>query len=100
MLLHLYVLTHIVEIFEVQQRRRQPDARRRLVTRVCLNWACSTDGVYFAEKDSESSTVYTSLANYRYSKTRDKTQVQYMGGAFGSLPILSEFNFTANAKEE
>jgi len=101
MLLHPYVLTHIVEIFEAcnsaaGSQMLVVDCNPSLLEPGLLR----RDGVYFAEKDSESSTVYTSLANYRYSKTRDKTQVQYMGGAFGSLPILSEFNFTANAKEE
>jgi hypothetical protein len=51
------------------------------------------DGVYFAEKNSESATVYYSLANYKYSRSKDKTSAQYMTGAFGALPLLSEFNF-------
>lgn len=101
MLLHPHVLTHIVEIFEAcntatGSQMLVVDCNPSLLEPGLLR----RDGVYFAEKDSESSTVYTSLADYRYSKARDKTQVQYMGGAFGSLPILSEFNFTANAKEE
>jgi hypothetical protein len=51
------------------------------------------DGVYFAEKDTESSTVYFSLAQFKYSKRRDLTYNQYLNGAFGSLPLLSEFSF-------
>ncbi len=94
MLLHPYVLAHIVEIFEASNTGYgsqmlaidcnpsllQPGLMRR-------------DGIYFAEKNSESATVYYSLADFKYSKNRDKTQAQYMNGAFGSLPILSEFYF-------
>ena len=94
MLLHPNVLSHIVEIFEegntgygsqmlavdCNPSLLQPGLMRR-------------DGIYFAEKDSESATVYYSLANFKYSKNRDKTEMQYMNGAFGSLPILSEFYF-------
>ncbi len=94
MLLHPYVLAHIVEIFEAgntgygsqmlaidcNPSLLQPGLMRR-------------DGIYFAEKNSESATVYYSLADFKYSKNRDKTQAQYMNGAFGSLPILSEFYF-------
>ncbi|MDD4572713.1 MAG: AAA family ATPase [Sphaerochaeta sp.] len=94
MLLHPNVLKHIVEIFEegnagygsqmlvvdCNPSLLQPGLMRR-------------DGIYFAEKDSESATVYYSLANFKYSKNKDKTEMQYMNGAFGSLPILSEFYF-------
>ena len=94
MLLHPYVLAHIVEIFEASNTGYgsqmlaidcnpsllQPGLMRR-------------DGIYFAEKNSESATVYYSLADFKYSKNRDKTQAQYMNGAFGSLPILSQFYF-------
>ncbi|MGB4405997.1 MAG: AAA family ATPase [Sphaerochaeta sp.] len=94
MLLHPYVLAHIVEIFEESNTGYgsqmlaidcnpsllQPGLMRR-------------DGIYFAEKNSESATVFFSLADFKYSKNRDKTQAQYLNGAFGSLPILSEFCF-------
>ncbi len=101
MLLHPYVLTHIVEIFEACNSETGSqmlvvDCNPSLLEPGLLR----RDGVYFAEKDSDSATIYTSLANFRYSKARDRTQVQYMAGAFGSLPILSEFNFTPSAKEE
>ncbi len=58
------------------------------------------DGVYFAEKNSESATVYFSLANFKYSRAKDKTQNQYMNGAFGALPILSEFCFIDANKDK
>lgn len=94
MLLHPQVLAHIVEIFEASNTGYgsqmlvvdcnpsllQPGLMRR-------------DGIYFAEKNSESATVYFSLANFKYSKNRDRTQSQYFNGAFGSLPLLTEFCF-------
>ncbi len=94
MLLHPYVLAHIVEIFEASNtgygsQMLAVDCNPSLLQPGLMR----RDGIYFAEKNSESATVYYSLANYKYSKNRDKTQSQYMNGAFGSLPILSEFYF-------
>ena len=94
MLLHPYVLAHIVEIFEASNtgygsQMLAVDCNPSLLQPGLMR----RDGIYFAEKNSESATVYFSLANFKYSKNRDKTQAQYMNGAFGSLPILSEFCF-------
>ncbi len=94
MLLHPYVLAHIVEIFEASNtgygsQMLAVDCNPSLLQPGLMR----RDGIYFAEKNSESATVYYSLANFKYSKNRDKTQAQYMNGAFGSLPILSEFYF-------
>lgn len=94
MLLHPYVLSHIVEIFEASNtgygsQMLAVDCNPSLLQPGLMR----RDGVYFAEKNSESATVYYSLADFKYSKNRDKTQAQYMNGAFGSLPILSEFCF-------
>jgi hypothetical protein len=94
MLLHPYVLAHIVEIFEESNtgygsQMLAVDCNPSLLQPGLMR----RDGIYFAEKNSESATVYFSLADFKYSKNRDKTQAQYMNGAFGSLPILSEFCF-------
>lgn len=94
MLLHPYVLSHIVEIFEASNtgygsQMLAVDCNPSLLQPGLMR----RDGVYFAEKNSESATIYYSLADFKYSKNRDKTQAQYMNGAFGSLPILSEFCF-------
>ncbi|MBI9095052.1 MAG: ATP-binding protein [Sphaerochaeta sp.] len=94
MLLHPYVLAHIVEIFEKSNtgygsQMLAVDCNPSLLQPGLMR----RDGIYFAEKNSESATVYFSLADFKYSKNRDKTQAQYMNGAFGSLPILSEFCF-------
>ncbi len=102
MLLHPNVLCHIVEVFEASNegfgsQMMVVDCNPSLLKPGLLR----RDGVYFAEKNSESATVYFSLANFKYSKSKDKTQSQYMNGAFGALPILSEFCFVdTNAAKE
>lgn len=50
------------------------------------------DGIYFAEKDSQGSTVYYPLSNFRIG-ANGKTRAMYESGAFGALPITSEFRF-------
>ncbi|HKL60575.1 MAG TPA: AAA family ATPase [Sphaerochaeta sp.] len=101
MLLHPNVLAHIVEIFEESNtgygsQMLAVDCNPSLLQPGLMR----RDGIYFAEKNSESATVYYSLANFKYSKNRDKTQAQYMNGAFGSLPILSEFCFVDDTTDK
>jgi AAA15 family ATPase/GTPase len=101
MLLHPNVLCHIVEIFEASNNGCNSqmlvvDCNPSLLRPGLLR----RDGVYFAEKNSESATVYFSLANFKYSRSKDKTQSQYMNGAFGALPILSEFCFIDANKDK
>ncbi len=101
MLLHPYVLAHVVEIFESCNRgfgsqMLVVDCNPSLLKKGLLR----RDGIYFASKDSESATVYFSLANYKYSRSNDKTQAQYMAGAFGALPLLSEFSFADASDKE
>ena len=101
MLLHPDVLCHVVEIFESSNigygsQMLVVDCNPSLLKPGLLR----RDGVFFAEKNSESATVYFSLANFKFSKSKDRTQTQYLSGAFGSLPILSEFCFVdAGTKE-
>jgi len=101
MLLHPHVLAHIVEIFEESNtgygsQMLAVDCNPSLLRPGLMR----RDGIYFAEKNSESATVYYSLANFKYSKNRDKTEAQYLNGAFGSLPILSEFCFVDENTDE
>lgn len=101
MLLHPYVLAHIVEIFEGCNRgfgsqMLVVDCNPSLLKPGLMR----RDGVYFAQKGADSSTVYFSLADYKYSRSKDKTQSQYMAGAFGALPLLSEFTFVDAADKE
>jgi AAA15 family ATPase/GTPase len=101
MLLHPNVLAHLVEIFESSNtgygsQMLAVDCNPSLLRPGLMR----RDGIYFAEKDSESATVYFSLANFKYSRSKDKTQAQYMNGAFGALPILSEFCFVDGHKDK
>jgi AAA15 family ATPase/GTPase len=102
MLLHPNVLKHIIEIFEscndkTGSQLLAVDCNPSLLRPGLMR----RDGIYFAEKNDKSETVYFSLAQFRYSKSRDLTSEQYMNGAFGSLPLLSDFYFAdANQKED
>lgn len=50
------------------------------------------DGIYFAEKDSVGSTIYYPLSDFKFGASA-KTRAMYESGAFGALPITSEFRF-------
>jgi AAA15 family ATPase/GTPase len=94
MLLHPDVLKHIIEIFEACNDKTGSqllavDCNPSLLRPGLMR----RDGIYFAEKNEKSETVYFSLAQFRYSRSRDLTSEQYMNGAFGSLPLLSDFYF-------
>ena len=57
------------------------------------------DGIWFAQKDHESSTTYFSLADFKVSRGKALTREKYLQGAFGALPITSEFYFVDDEKE-
>ena len=105
-LLHPDVLCHIVEIFENCDKESQMlvvDCNPSLLRDGLLR----RDAIWFAQKDSESSTEYFSLSDFKGARSRIPTSQRYMQGAFGSLPILSEFYFVhdgtpvqASANEE
>ncbi len=101
MLLHPNVLKHIIEIFEecndkTGSQLLAVDCNPSLLIPGLLR----RDGVYFAQKNEKSETVYYSLADFRYSRSRDLTSNQYMQGAFGALPLLSDFYFVDDKKED
>ena len=50
------------------------------------------DAIYFAEKDSEGSTIYYPLSDFRIG-ANGRAKAMYESGAFGALPITSEFRF-------
>lgn len=94
MLLHPNVLKHIIEIFEscndkTGSQMLAVDCNPSLLRPGLMR----RDGVYFAEKNEKSETVYYSLAQFKYSRSRDLTSEQYINGAFGALPLLSDFYF-------
>ena len=57
------------------------------------------DAIWFAEKGEESSTVYTSLADYKGMKAKQGIYEGYLQGVFGALPIESDFYFQNKTKE-
>ncbi len=98
MLLHPDVLCHLVEIFESCNKESQMlvvDCNPSLLKEGLLR----RDGIWFAQKDHESSTTYFSLADFKVSRGKALTREKYLQGAFGALPITSEFYFV-NAEKE
>ena len=92
-LLHPDVLCHLVEIFENCDKESQllvVDCNPSLLREGLLR----RDAIWFAQKDQESSTVYYSLSDFKCARGRVTTAQRYIQGAFGSLPIISEFWFT------
>ncbi len=91
-LLHPDLLCHLVEIFENCDKESQllvVDCNPSLLREGLLR----RDAVWFAQKDQESSTIYYSLSDFKGARGRISTSQRYMQGAFGSLPIISEFWF-------
>lgn len=98
MLLHPDVLCHIVEIFEACNKESQMlvvDCNPSLLKEGLLR----RDGIWFAQKNHESSTEYYSLADFKASRGKANTREKYLQGAYGSLPITSEFYFVNDEKE-
>ena len=101
MLLHPNALEHLVSVFETGNVNNGSQ-----VLAVDCNPTLLRDGllrrdaIWFAEKDKESATVYYSLADFKFSRSKERTEQLYMNGAFGALPITSEFSFTDAEKKE
>lgn len=98
MLLHPDVLCHLVEIFEACNTDSQMlvvDCNPSLLKDGLLR----RDGVWFAQKDHESSTSYFSLADFKAARGKASTRERYLQGSYGALPITSEFYFVNDEKE-
>ena len=90
-LLHPDVLCHLVEIFESCNKHSQllvVDCNPSLLRDGLLRKAA----VWFAQKDNESSTVYFSLSDFK-GRSRVSNYTRYLQGAFGALPMTSDFYF-------
>ena len=99
MLLHPDVLCHLVEIFESCNTESQMlvvDCNPSLLKDGLLR----RDAIWFAQKNHESSTEYYSLADFKFSRGRASAREKYLQGAFGALPITSEFYFVNDVKDE
>ncbi len=92
MLLHPDVLCHLVEIFESCNKESQMlvvDCNPSLLKEGLLR----KDAIWFAQKNHESSTTYFSLADFKGGRGKTSTRERYLQGAYGALPITSEFYF-------
>jgi len=101
MLLHPDVLEHVVSVFEsgntgIGSQVLAVDCNPSLLRDGLLR----RDAVWLTQKDQESATTYFSLADFKYSRNKERTPQLYMNGAFGALPITSEFKFTDDEKKE
>ncbi len=99
MLLHPEVLCHLVEIFETNNTESQMlviDCNPSLLKEGLLR----RDAIWFAQKGPDSSTMYFSLSDFRYSRGKTNTREKYLQGAYGSMPIISEFRFNYEKKDE
>jgi AAA15 family ATPase/GTPase len=101
MLLHPYALEHMVAIFE----KSNADIGSQVLAVDCnptllKDGLLRRDAVWFAQKDQESATVYYSLADFKYSRSKERTGQLYLNGSFGALPITSEFGFVDEEKKE
>ncbi len=97
MLLHPEVLCHLVEIFETNNKESQMlviDCNPSLLKDGLMR----RDAIWFAQKGPDSSTMYFSLSDFRFSRGKTNTREKYLQGAYGSMPIISEFRF--NYEEE
>lgn len=99
MLLHPEVLCHLIEIFEENNKESQllvVDCNPSLLKEDLMR----RDAIWFAQKGTDSSTMYFSLSDFRFSRGKNNTREKYLQGAFGSMPIISEFHFVDGKKEE
>ena len=90
-LLHPDVLCHLVEIFESCNKHSQMlvvDCNPSLLKDGLLR----KDAIWFAQKDNESSTVFYSLSDFKV-RSRTTNYNRYLQGAFGALPVTSDFYF-------
>ena len=98
MMIHPDVLCHLVEIFESCNKESQMlvvDCNPSLLKENLLR----KDAIWFAQKNHESSTVYYSLADFKSARGKAGTRDRYLQGAYGALPITSDFYFVSDVKE-
>lgn len=94
MMLHPNVVAHAAKLFEDADNVKNS----QLIVVDCnpsllRNGLLRKDGVYFAEKQTDNSTHYYSLADFKGGGAKQNIQVDYLNGAFGALPLVSDFRF-------
>ncbi|MDD2233077.1 MAG: ATP-binding protein [Sphaerochaetaceae bacterium] len=98
MFLHPAVIKHVLGVFE---KCSFPGSQLIAVDcnpALLSDGVIRKDGIWFAQKDSAGSTEFYSLADFKVSNVKDKARIMYENGAFGALPLISEFTFTKEAK--
>ena len=92
MFLHPEVLIYLTSVFTNGCKRASQMVVADCNPTLLEDGLLRRDSIYFAEKDSNGSTVYYPLSNYRIG-ANGKIRAMYESGAFGALPITSEFRF-------
>ena len=92
MFLHPEVLIYLTSVFTNGCKRASQMVVADCNPTLLEDGLLRRDSIYFAEKDSLGSTVYYPLSNYRIG-ANGKIRAMYESGAFGALPITSEFRF-------
>ncbi|MBO4409394.1 MAG: ATP-binding protein [Spirochaetales bacterium] len=92
MFLHPEVLIYLTSVFSNGCKRASQLFAADCNPTLLEDGLLRRDGIYFAEKDSVGSTVYYPLSNFRIG-AGGRTRAMYESGAFGALPITSEFRF-------
>lgn len=98
--LHPSVTAHLLRIF-IQGSK---DIGSQLLitgvdTTLLDNGLLRRDGIWFTTKGHGAGTIYYSLSDYKYRKKHIVSQM-YVNGAFGALPILSDFSFNPDLIKE
>ena len=94
MMLHPNVVAHAAKLFEDADNVKNSqliivDCNPSLLKNNLLR----RDGIYFAENQSDNSTHYYSLSDFKGSSAKQNVQMDYLNGAFGALPLVSDFRF-------
>jgi len=93
MFLHPAIVKHIIEIFENSGTKRSQLLAVDCNPSLLENNLLRRYGVWFAQKTGDGATEYYSLADFKIPGMKNKIRMFYENGAFGALPLTSEFSF-------
>lgn len=97
MFLHPEVLRHVMDVFSASSQPRSQMLGVDCNPALLAGGLIRKDGIWFAQKNSLGATEFYSLADFKVSNLKDKARRMYENGAFGALPIVSEFSFDREA---
>ncbi|MDD4082892.1 MAG: hypothetical protein PHD05_05910, partial [Sphaerochaetaceae bacterium] len=93
MFLHPAIIKHVIEVFENSGTKRSQLLAVDCNPALLENDLLRRDGVWFAQKTGDGATEYYSLADFKIPGMKNKIRMFYENGAFGALPLTSEFSF-------